>query len=140
MRLIVLDTNVVVSAGIRSDGPPGILIDDWVLSGRVQMVTCPRIVLEYRVVVWREKFRRHGFPPAWLDLMIRDSLQLSDPPGWPHPLPDPKDAPFLALAHTAGAWLVTGNLRHFPKTARRGVTVLSPAEYLSHLQESSPRP
>jgi putative PIN family toxin of toxin-antitoxin system len=139
MRLIVLDTNVVVSAGIRSGGPPGILIDDWVLSGKVQIVTSPRIVLEYRVVMWREKFRRHGFPPLWLDLMISNSLQLSDPPDWPHFIPDPKDGPFLALAHTAGAWLVTGNLKHFPRAARRGVTVLSPGEYLSQLEDSSRR-
>jgi predicted nucleic acid-binding protein len=68
--------------------------------------------------------------------MIKESLQLPDPPEWPHPLPDPNDAPFLALAKTSGAWLVTGNLKHFPRTARCGVTVLSPADYLSHLEES----
>ena len=140
MRLVVLDTNFVVSAGIKADGPPAILIDGWVLNGTVHIVTCPRILFEYRTVVWREKFRRHNFPPVWLELMIRRSLQLSDPPEWPHPLPDPKDAPFLSLAQNAGAWLVTGNLKHFPAEVRRGVTVVSPAEYLAHLTESSPRP
>lgn len=135
MRLVVLDTNVVVSAGISTTGPPGIIIDDWVLNGDVQIVTCPGIILEYRVVICRQKFRRHGFPPEWLEAMIADSLQLNDPPPWPHPLPDPKDAPFLALAKTAGAWLVTGNMKHFPKAARNGVTVLSPADYLAHLEQ-----
>jgi len=134
MRLIVLDTNVVVSAGIKVGGPPATLVD-CVLDGQVQIVTCPRVILEYRVVTWREKFRRHGFPPVWLEVMIRNSLQLPDPADWPHAIPDPKDAPFLALPKTAGAWLVTGNLKHFPKTARNGVTVLSPADYLSHLGE-----
>lgn len=136
MRLIVLDTNIVVSAGIRPEGPPGTLVSDWILNGRVQIVTCPRILLEYRLVVWREKFRRHEFPPFWLEAMIRNSLQLPDPAKWPAGLPDAKDAPFLALAKAAGAWLVTGNLKHFPKAARQGVTVLSPADYLSHLIES----
>jgi uncharacterized protein len=136
MRLILLDTNVVVSAGIKTDGPPAILVIDWVLNGRVQIVTSPRIILEYRVVVWREKFRRHGFPPVWLEVMIKDSLQLPDPPQWPHSIPDPKDAPFLALAKAAGAWLVTGNLKHFPRAARNGVAVLSPADYLSRLEQS----
>lgn len=74
-----------------------------------------------------------------MEVMIEESLLIPDPPEWPHPVPDPKDAPFLALAQTAGAWLVTGNLKHFPKAARRDVTVLSPAEYLSHLEESSRR-
>jgi len=54
---------------------------------------------------------------------------------WPLPGPDPKDLPFPALAHAAGAWLVTGNLRYFPEPIRNGVTVLSPAEYLAHLVE-----
>jgi hypothetical protein len=30
---------------------------------------------------------------------------------------------------------VTGNLKHFPKSARRGVTVISPAEYLADLEK-----
>jgi uncharacterized protein len=91
---------------------------------------------EYREVVRREKFRRHGLPPSWLEFMISESLQLPDPPEWPYSLPDPTDAPFVALAKTAGAWLVTGNLRHFPKLARHGVTVLSPRDFLTHLAES----
>lgn len=140
MRLVVLDTNVVVSAGISPDGAPGILIDDWVLNGHLGIVTCPRILLEYRVVVWRQKFRRHRFPPEWLETMLHRSLQLPDPPAWPHPLPDPTDAPFLALAKTAGAWLITGNLKHFPHSARNGVPVLPPADYLAHLCESESNP
>jgi predicted nucleic acid-binding protein len=139
MRLIVLDTNVVISAGIRRTGPPAILMNHWLVEQRLQAVTCPWIIGEYREVARREKLRRCGFPPPWLESMMDGTLLLPDPPDWPHPIPDPKDAPFLALAHTAGAWLVTGNLKHFPKTGRRGVTVLSPAEYLSHLQESSRR-
>ena len=43
--------------------------------------------------------------------------------------------PFQALAHVAGAWLVTGNLKHFPAAVRAGVTVLSPTEYLANLEE-----
>lgn len=133
MRLVVLDTNVVVSAGIRSDGAPAKLVVDWVLDGQVQIVTCPWIVEEYRQVVRRKKFAAYGFPPLWLEFLIEESLLLPDPPAWPHSMPDPKDAPFLALARAAGAWLVTGNLKHFPEKSRAGVTVLSPADYLEHL-------
>ena len=48
--------------------------------------------------------------------------------------PTPGDAPFLALAATAGAWLVSGNLKHFPKTSRGEVHVISPTDYLAHLR------
>ncbi|MFP5230874.1 MAG: putative toxin-antitoxin system toxin component, PIN family [Acidobacteriota bacterium] len=133
MRLVVLDTNVVISAGIGRPGPPARIMDEWILGGRVQVLTCPAILIEYRDVTARTKLRRYGFPPRWLDVMIEDSLQLPDPPAWPHPLPDAKNAPFLSLARTSGAWLVTGNLKHFPRAARNGVTVLSPADYLAHL-------
>jgi predicted nucleic acid-binding protein len=139
MRLAVLDTNVVVSAGIRSGGPSAQLMMDWVLEGLVQVVTCPRIAEEYREVAQREKFRRYGFPPLWLEFLIGESLQLPDPAKWPYTVPDPKDAPFLALSKAAGAWLVTGNLKHFPKAARRGVTVLSPADYLDRLRDTETR-
>jgi len=134
MRLAVLDTNVIISAGLKSGGVPGTLIMDWVLEGQVQVVICPWIVEEYRQVARRRKFAAYGFPPLWLEFLIDESLCLPDPEVWPHSVPDPKDAPFLALAHATGAWLVTGNLKHFPEKARDGVTVLSPADYLAHLR------
>jgi putative PIN family toxin of toxin-antitoxin system len=133
MRLVVLDTNVVVSAGIRPDGAPAKILMDWVLEGQVQTVTSPAIVAEYREVARRPKFQRYGFPPLWLEFVIEESLWLADPEPWPFPCHDAKDAPFLALAHASGAWLVTGNLNHFPESASGGVRVLSPRDYLEHL-------
>jgi uncharacterized protein len=135
MRLAILDTNVVVSAGLKQGSVPYRLVMDWVLDGQVQLVTCPAIASEYREVLDRPKFSRHGFPPRWLDFLIAGSLQLPDPPPWTYSLPDPEDAPFLSLAYATGAWLVSGNLKHFPKSACRGVTVLSPGAYLAHLEE-----
>jgi len=137
MRLVVLDTNVIVSAGINPAGPPARLMMDWVLEGQVQMVTSPWIVAEYREVVRRSKFFRYAFPPLWLEFLIEESLHLPDAEAWPLAGPDAKDLPFLALAHAAGAWLVTGNLKHFPAKLRNGVTVLSPWEYLAHLKMGS---
>jgi predicted nucleic acid-binding protein len=134
MRLAVFDTNVVVSAGLNTVGAPHRLVMDWVLAGELQLVTCPWICGEYREVLRRPKFTRHGFPPSWLEYLIETSLKLPDPALWPHPLPDPEDAPFLALAHASGAWLVTGNLKHFPANARHGVTVIPPAEYLASIE------
>jgi putative PIN family toxin of toxin-antitoxin system len=133
MRLVVLDTNIIVSAGIKPGSAPAALVMDWVLEGQIQVVTSPWVVSEYREVVRRTKFHRYGFPPHWLEFLIEESLRLPDPATWTKRGPDPKDMPFLALAHVAGAWLVTGNLKHFPETVRNGVTVLSPAEYLTHL-------
>jgi uncharacterized protein len=140
MKLVILDTNVVVAAGINPDGAPAKLVSEWVLRSQVGVVSCPYVVQEYRTVVRRRKFSAYGFPPSWLEPLIDATLQLPDPEPWPYSLPDPKDAPFLALAHTAGAWLVTGNMKHFPEKSRRGVTVLSPADYLVHLLAGGKEP
>ena len=113
---------------------------DWVLDGQLQVVTSPWVAGEYREVARREKLRRYGFPPLWLEFLIEESLHLSEPGPWPRPGPDPKDGPFLALAHAAGAWLVTGNLRHFPRSVREEVTVVSPADFLAHLTEGIEKP
>ncbi len=133
MRLIVLDTNVIVSAGISPVGPPAKIVADLVLSGMVHIVTSPSVAAEYREVVRRAKFHRYGFPPLWLEYLIEESMRLPDPGSWPYDCPDLKDTPFIALAQAAGAWLVTGNLKHFPEAVRNGVTVVSPADYLAHL-------
>ena len=140
MRLVVLDTNVIVSAGIKPGTPPAILIMNWILESRIQLVTSPAIVAEYREVARRPRFRRYGFPPQWLEFMIEESLRMDEPPAWPGVGPDPGDLPFLALARAAGAWLVTGNLKHFPSELREGVTVLSPTEYLAHLEKDEQSP
>jgi len=137
MRLVVLDTNVLVSAAIRPDSIPATIISEWVLDRLVQVVTCPTIIDEYIEVMSRPKFTRYGFPPPWLELMIEQSLCLPEPPPWPIPGPDPNDEIFLALAGVSGAWLVTGNLKHYPESGRDGVTVLSPAEYLTSLVSDS---
>ena len=133
MKFAVLDTNVLISAGITPGGVPAKLIFDWVLKERVQVVTSPEVVAEYREVVRRPRFRKYRFPPLWLETFIEESLWLQDTEPWKQPCPDPTDAPFLALAHAAGAWLVTGNLKHYPEPLRNGVNVLSPADYLAHL-------
>lgn len=131
-RLVVLDTNILVSAGL-TQGPPARVVE-LVLRRELSMMTCPGILREYLEVLHRPKFDRAGFPPEWLDRLLGLAARLPlDPPAWPSPLPDAKDAIFLALAKTSGAALVTGNLKHFPPEARTGVDVLAPQEFLMRL-------
>ncbi|MBM4360637.1 MAG: PIN domain-containing protein [Deltaproteobacteria bacterium] len=136
MRLVVLDTNVIVSAGNDPRGAPAAIVMEGVLEGRVQVVSSPYVAREYVEVTRRARSLRYRFPPAWLEFLLAESLALDDPPPWPRACPDPDDAPFLALAAVSGAWLVTGNLKHFPRAARGKVSVVSPADYLAHLRAS----
>jgi hypothetical protein len=48
--------------------------------------------------------------------------------------PDQDDLPFLEVAlQTSDRLLVTGNLKHFPVSARGPVTVISPRQAWEHL-------
>jgi putative PIN family toxin of toxin-antitoxin system len=137
MRLVVLDTNVIVSAGIKRDGFPARIIQSAIQEANIQIAVSPSIVAEYRRVSRYSKFAQYDFPPEWLEFLIENALRFADGASWPHPLPDPDDACFLSLAKTTGAWLITGNLKHYPARARGGVIVRSPAEYMVMLDEAS---
>ena len=118
---LVLDTNILVSAGIYLDSPPGLLVQS-VLLREVALFTCPGIVAEYWDVLTRKKFARLDFPPPWFKPLLEEAhFKPEDPAPWPLPGPDPDDLIFLSLAHRTGAVLVSGNLADFPQDIRRGV-------------------
>ena len=73
---------------------------------------------EYVQVLTRPQF---GFRPeqvsAILDTIEQIAPMLEPPPVSLAGLPDPKDAPFIALARYASCPVITGNAKHFPAAA-----------------------
>jgi len=129
--LIVLDTNVIVSAAIHAGGAPGRIVERALAQDAI-VATCPSIVAEYRAVLARPKFARLGLPPVWLDaLLLLAHHRVRDPAPWSRIGPDPADLVFLSLAKATGAILVTGNVAHFPRAIRGGVEVVDPSSYLA---------
>ncbi len=132
MRL-VLDTNVLVSGLLSATGPPGWIIEA-ALTGDVDLVFDMAIRQEYEEVLRRHEL---GLPSARVDDLLAaiDELafEVVAAPPWPVDLPDPDDAPFLAVAAATGSTLVAGNLRHFPVRCRQGVTVLTPRQFVERL-------
>ena len=126
--LVVLDTNILVSALLRSFGPSGRLLD-LVLAGALQAAFDDRLMAEWREVLHRPRF---GFPPLEVDalLLTIEQTGLHVTATITAELPDPDDAAFLEVAATCGATLITGNVRHYPADQRLGVTVLQPRAYL----------
>jgi len=126
MRL-VLDTNVLVAGILSASGPPGWIVEA-LLSGEIEPVLDVGIRAEYEDVLERPEL---SLEPervaAVLDVIDAFGLETLAPP-WPETLPDPDDAPFLAVAAWVGCPLVTGNMRHFPAKARGGGTVLTPRQ------------
>lgn len=125
----VLDTNILVSALIRPEGPPG-LVMAAVLHGQLVPVLTEEILAEYEQVLQR---RRLGLDAAkvhaTLGMMRLVSVQMrleAIPP--PAGLPDPADWPFAACAIASGCPVITGNAKHFPKMA--GLAVMTAREWV----------
>lgn len=111
--LVVLDTNILVSALWSKSGAPARVVG-LVLSG--QLVPCydDRIMLEYRQVLQRPKFK---FRPAEINALL-DWFRLAGHSVVPAPVNvpfvDEADRKFYETAKYCGAVLITGNLKHFP--------------------------
>jgi putative PIN family toxin of toxin-antitoxin system len=127
---IVLDTDVVVSGLLHSEGNPGRVLA-LALAGAVQVCHDPRIVAEYAEVLARPRFQ---FSPERVREVLAKleqdgvSIPASDQPLG---LPDADDEPFLAVTLAAAAdYLVTGNMADYPAEKRRGCAVVSPAEFM----------
>jgi putative PIN family toxin of toxin-antitoxin system len=127
MIRIVLDTNILVSAGISAGGDCDQIVQA-ALRGELRLVVCPSMVDEYLDVLHRSKFTRYRFPPAWVRQLLGDAEWLaSDPVDLPE-APDPEDRIFLGVAQKVGL-LVTGNLKHFPIEHWGAARVLSPRAF-----------
>lgn len=113
----VIDTNVLVSAMLSSESIPGYLTER-ALTGNVVPVLSEEILAEYEEVLSRPKF---SFPREAVQALL-DGLKkrgvLVEPVAVEEEFADPDDAVFFAVTmetrKSEDAYLVTGNLRHFP--------------------------
>lgn len=127
----VFDTNVLVSALMsKRDDSPTVLLLNHVLDGRIVLVYNEEIVSEYQEVLHRDKF---GFSDERIKTVlevVRTGLCLGRTPN-NEIFPDQDDAVFYEVALSKeGTFLITGNLRHFPKSP----IVVTPAEMISILE------
>lgn len=128
--LIVLDTNILVSALLSAFGASARVLD-LALGGDVQLAYDDRIMSEYREVLARPKF---GFAPAEVRELLH-YLAATGEPVTPRPLavtlPDPTDLPFVEVSLQAHAPLVTGNASHYQQAISLGMIVLSPSAFIA---------
>jgi putative PIN family toxin of toxin-antitoxin system len=137
--LWVLNTNVLVSALLSTQGPPAKLWDA-LGAGRYLLAYDPRILHEYQQVLSRPKFGFTTSEVADMFGMIARFGEIVIPTAALPPLLDPDDTRFLEVAaFTPDKVLVTGNGKHYPRPARHGVAVYSPHEALALLTSTGIR-
>ena len=134
---IVLDTNVVVSGLLTPFGPSGEIVR-MVSAGRLILHYDPRILLEYRDVLYRPKFQFDREQVDTLLEFIKQNGQLVSTLPLKTRLPDPDDEPFLEVAIAGKVrCLVTGNKSHYPSSSRQKVKILSPSEFIRFFRKQN---
>ena len=131
----VLDTNVLVSALLKPDSVPGLLLTE-ALTGDVVPVVSGDILSEYADVLERPKF---GFDKRAVGVFLDDfgRRAVSVEPGTVEDiLPDPDDVVFYAVLMEKrkedDAYLITGNLKHYPARTY----IVTPKEMLDIITEA----
>ena len=134
MCLAVIDTNVLVSAMLaKNNDSATVQVVGKVFSGEITPVFSLEILKEYREVLSRKKFNfAHETVDYFLSVIEHFGI-LVDPSPTGEILPDMKDLPFYEVVMDKkdnGAYLVTGNLKHFPEkdfivTARELLDILN---------------
>jgi putative PIN family toxin of toxin-antitoxin system len=127
---LVLDTNILVSAGLRPDGLQRTVLLLAISKPASLYVTKP-VLSEYREVLGRPEFKiRKGLQMQLLQL-IKNHAQLIVAARTLLVAKDPDDNKFLECADAARAdYLITGNQRHFPKFWKQAKVVTS-REFIS---------
>ena len=132
----VLDTNVLVSAMLKPDSIPGQVMAE-AMHGKIIPVLNDSILEEYADVLHRPKF---SFGKQAVHVFLQDIIKraiYSDAGPVEDVLPDPKDVVFYAVLmekrEKEEAYLVTGNLKHFPVRTY----IVTPKEMLDIIREDS---
>ena len=126
----VIDTNVLVSALLKWDSIPGQVVQQT-YAHKIIPVFNDSILQEYEEVLSREKFH---FPKETVEFLLSRLKAIGESMTTVESLvgnfPDPKDVVFFEVTmeknKTDDAFLVTENLKHFPKHSK----VVTPAEML----------
>ena len=113
----VIDTNVIVSAMLKWNSVPGNIVE-FSFNGLIVPVFNDEIIKEYRDVLLRPKFHlTEQIVNDVLDAITENGVYVNGEK-IDVELPDPKDRVFYEVVmekrREEDAYLVTGNLKHFP--------------------------
>ena len=133
--LVVLDCNVIISAGLTSGACRAVVRE---VLARHRCVLSDAILREYREVAGRPRFASlHAYYGRMIGLLEAASV-IVEPGELSLSLPDSDDEIYLAAALRAGApLLVTGNTAHFPDGCYGATRVVTPRQFLDRVADET---
>jgi len=125
MTKIVLDTNILVSALWTPAGNASNIVN-LIFANRIIPCYDQRILNEYRAVLSRPRL---SFPSGQVDELLSEiisrGLSVTILPS-AVVMPDESDRKFYDIAKYCNAYLITGNVRHYPEESM----IITPARFL----------
>lgn len=129
MIYAVIDTNVFVSAFITNNRQAATtLVFQHLLAGDITPLYNDEILAEYKEVLSRKKFHLSDETIDDFIGTIKECGIHEDNPPFDEAMPDEDDRVFLEVSLSReDSFLVTGNLKHYPKLPK----VVTPAELIA---------
>jgi len=129
---IVLDTNVIISATISSLGNPAKIINLIASDENMQIYYSSEILAEYARVLSYERlnFSEEKKVHA-LNVIKKYGLLIQPTIISEIPFIDESDRIFYDTAKAGNAYLVTGNLKHYPEESH----ILTPAQFVEMFEK-----
>lgn len=126
---LVIDTNVVVSAALKPEGLQRTVVL-LAMAKPARWYVSDAILSEYTMVLARPELKIRKSLRQQLFQVIRNHTRVITPSRLSQITSDPADNIFIECADAARAdYLVTGNLRHFPKFWK-STKIISSNEFL----------
>jgi len=129
MLKVVLDTNIIISNAISDMGNPSKIMN---LISDKKLIICynAEILAEYSEVLSRARFNFSPEKQRYPIDKIKELGLLIEPPLSDIPLSDESDRIFYDTAKAAEAYLITGNLKHYPEEPN----IMLPAQFIEMLK------
>jgi uncharacterized protein len=132
MLKVVYDTNVIVSAALKEESLPGLILS-LALEGNVRVVVSPALVEEYEEVLRRPRFKLGQREIMELMVKIKKNAIMVRPGRALKIIKeDMPDNLILECAFKGKAdFIITGNKRHFTFEEFRGTQIVTPREFIN---------
>lgn len=130
MIKIVLDTNIIISAALSPQGNPAKIMGFVTNNYDATLYYNAAILAEYKKVLAYERLKIPADrQKAYLEA-IQETGQVISPNKSDIAMPDESDRIFYDTAKAGNAYLVTGNMKHYPTEP----FIVTPAQFIDLLE------
>ena len=129
MQKVVIDTNIIISAAISDRGNPAKIMD-LISDRKLQMYYSEEIFVEYTEVLSRARFKFSLYKQEVILEKIKEIGTIIKPAVSEIEMPDETDRKFYDAARNINAYLITGNIKHYPSEP----LIMTPALFLTLIE------